>query len=113
MGALAWFAPPGTAIVDLFGIARPPATRGLSWLELVDREGPEAIVSRIDFRYRRELEAARPDRYVWARFGALDLGLAPELASRLEPHSDEMRRLYLTLDLWRAEPSTAPPSAAP
>jgi len=113
VGALAWFAPRGTGIVDLFGIARPPRTRGLSWLELVDREEPEAIVSRIDFRYRRELESARPGRYVWARFGALDLGLAPELARRLEPRSEEMRRLYLTLDLWRAEPGTAAASAAP
>lgn len=113
VGALAFFSPPGTAIVDLFGIARPPETRGLPWLELVDRERPEAVVSRIDFRYRRELEAARPGRYVWARFGALDLGLDPELAGRLEPRSDEMRRLYLTLDLWRAAPPAAGASAAP
>ncbi len=101
VGTLAYFAAPGTTIVDLFGISRSRATRGLPWLELIDRERPAAIVSRIDFRYRRVLEVERPDRYVWARFGALDLGLEPALAERLEPLSADLRRLFFTIDLWR------------
>jgi hypothetical protein len=102
VGALAFFSPPGTTIVDLFGIARAPADRGRPFLELVEQRAPEAIVNRIDFRYRRAIEAALPGRYTWVRFGSLDLGLAPDLARRLEPRQDELPRLYSTLDLSRA-----------
>ncbi len=106
IGTLAFFAPPGTEIVDLFGLARRPELAGLGWLELLDRERPDAVVARADFRYRRELERERPGRYVWVRAGALDLGLEPALAERLRPATDELARLYQTLDLER-EPAGA------
>ncbi len=114
VGTLAFFAPPGTEIVDLFGIARPRGLAGASWLELVDATRPAAVVTRADFRYRRELERLRPEAFVWARVGALDLGLRPSLAERLRPASDELTRLYLTLDLERDPPETRrAPARAP
>lgn len=109
IGTLAFFAPPGTEIVDLFGLARRPALAGLGWLELLERERPDAVVARADFRYRRELERERPGRYVWVRAGALDLGLEPALAERLRPATDELARLYQTLDLEREPAGTRIP----
>ncbi len=94
IGALAWFSPPGTEIVDLFGISRRPEERELSALELVRRRRPAAIVTRIDFRYRREIESALPGAYVWVRAGAIDIGLEPTLAARLEPRAPELESIY-------------------
>lgn len=104
VGTLAFFTPPGTEIVDLFGIARPRDLESVPWLELLDASRPESMVTRADFRYRRELERQRPGAFVWARVGALDLGLHPALADRLRPASDVLTRIYLTLDLERELP---------
>lgn len=97
VGALAWFSPPGTRIVDLFGLSRDPGERGLSGEELAARRRPDAVISRLDFSWRRRLEAAEPGGRVWVRAGSLDLGLLPGLAARLEPHQQELREIWLAL----------------
>ncbi|HSM13663.1 MAG TPA: hypothetical protein VLA66_06315 [Thermoanaerobaculia bacterium] len=102
IGTLAWFSPPGTRIVDLFGIARGAGEAATPWLELARRHRPEAVVTRADFRYRRELEAADPAGWVWVRAGALDLGLEPALAARLAPHAEALERLFAEVRLDRA-----------
>jgi hypothetical protein len=97
IGTLAWHSPPGTAIVDLFGLSRRSAERGIDGVELALRRRPQAIVTRIDFRWRRAIEAADPDGWVWARAGSIDLGLEPDLARRLEPRAEELTRIYREL----------------
>src|SRR5690606_39206570 len=97
IGTLAWHLGPETSIVDLFGISRRPGERGVDGVELALTRRPEAIVTRIDFRWRRRIEAADPDGWVWVRAGSIDLGLEPELARRLEPHADELTRIYRRL----------------
>jgi hypothetical protein len=97
IGTLAWRSPPGTAIVDLFGLSRRPAERGVDGVALALARRPEAIVTRIDFRWRRAIEAADPDGWIWVRAGSIDLGLEPQLARRLEPHAAELTRIYREL----------------
>lgn len=94
IGTLAWLSPPGTAIVDLFGLSRRPEERGVDGVALALARRPEAIVTRIDFRWRREIEAADPDGWVWVRAGSIDLGLEPSLARRLEPRAGELTQIY-------------------
>jgi hypothetical protein len=106
VGTLAWFSPADTEIVDLVGLSRAPADRGRGWEELVAERPPDAIVTRIDFRYRRRLEATAPGSRVWVRAGALDVGLTPELAQRLAPRRGELEAIYRAVDLERA-PSPA------
>ncbi len=103
VGALAWFSPPGTRIVDLFGLSRAPEEIGLPATELVALRRPAAVVTRIDFPYRRALAAASPAARVWVQAGSLDLGLDPDLAARLEPHQLDLQRTWRELpSLWRA-----------
>jgi len=97
VGTLAWHLGPETSIVDLFGLSRRPEERGVDGVALALARRPEAIVTRIDFRWRRELEAADPDGWVWVRAGSIDLGLEPDLARRLEPRADELTRIYQEL----------------
>jgi hypothetical protein len=104
IGTLAWYSPPGTEIIDLFGLARRPAERSLDWLELVRRRRPEAVVTRMDFRYRRELEAELPGEYLWARLGALDVGLRADRAARFAPLQEELPRIYFGLELGAGAP---------
>ena len=111
VGTLAWFSPPGTEIVDLIGLSRAPADRGRDWLEMVAARPPEAIVTRLDFRYRRRLEEKLPGAWVWVRAGALDVGLVPPLAARLAPHREELERIYAAVDLEHAPPP--PPASGP
>jgi hypothetical protein len=101
IGTLGWFSPPGTEIVDLVGLSRRPDERGLDALELVRRRRPDAVVTRLDFPYRRALEAASPGAFLWVRAGSLDVGLTPAAAARLEPHRDELARIYAATDLER------------
>lgn len=104
IGTLAWHSPPGTEIIDLFGIARRSPELQLHWLELVRRRRPEAVITRMDFRYRRELEAALPGEYLWARLGAVDLGLRADRAAHYEQFQEQLPRIYLELDLGRGAP---------
>jgi len=104
IGTLAWYSPPGTEIIDLFGLARRPDERALDWLDLVRRRRPEAVMTRIDFRYRREIEAALPTEYFWARLGALDLGLRADRAAHYARFQEELPRLY-----FEVEPGARPP----
>jgi hypothetical protein len=97
VGTLAWYLGPETAIVDLFGLSRRPEERGVDGVQLALARRPAAIVTRIDFRWRREIEAADPDGWVWVRAGSIDLGLEPALARRLEPHAGDLTRIYREL----------------
>jgi hypothetical protein len=101
VGALSFFSPPGTEIVDLFGLARRREDAGLPFLELLARRNPGAAVVRADFRYRREIDARFPGRYLWARLAAVEIGLEPALAARLAPFQEELPALYHSLDLER------------
>lgn len=94
VGTLAWHLGPETSIVDLFGLSRRPGERGVDGVALALARRPEAIVTRIDFRWRRAIETADPDGWVWVRAGSIDLGLEPALARRLEPHAGELTRIY-------------------
>jgi len=98
IGTLAWHSPASTEIVDLFGLARRPRERAMGWLDLVRRHRPVAVVTRIDFRYRRELEAALPGEYLWARLGAVDLGLRADQVARYAAFQDELPRIYYGLE---------------
>ena len=62
---------------------------------------PDAVVTRLDFPYRRALEAASPGDYLWIRAGSLDVGLTPAGVARLEPYRDELPSIYSAVDLER------------
>lgn len=97
IGALAWYSPAGTAVVDLLGLSRSPHERGLDAAAMLARRRPEAIVGRADFRLPVTVGEALPGAYVWLRAGALDIGLVPRLADRMRPRSAELERIYREL----------------
>lgn len=97
IGALAWFSPPGTEVVDLLGLSRRQEDLGRPTEEVLRRRRPRAVVGRIDFRLRSRVEAALPGEYLWIGAGSLELGLAPELAARLRPHITELKTIYSEL----------------
>jgi len=101
IGAVGFFAPPGVAILDMYGLLRKPDEISTPYVDLVRRERPEVIVTRENFNYRRGLEAGMEGAYEWRKFRSVDVGIRADLVPRLGARFGAVRRIYEDLDLGR------------
>jgi hypothetical protein len=101
IGALGFFLPPEMAVLDIYGILRRDEDAGRSYLEMIERDRPELVISLAKFYPRSEIEDAHPGLYVWERLEHIDIGVRADLHPALTKRLTEVPALYEGIDIRR------------
>jgi hypothetical protein len=102
IGTVGFFLPPDCSVLDMFGIARTKDTLAVPSGELVARRRPECVLTRQGFTYKRRIEEAAGNDYVWTKYRTLDIGMRRDLSGRMQSHLYELPGIYASLDINRA-----------